>query len=299
MQNSILLKAKANGKINLYLDVLDKMENGYHNIESVMQSVSLCDTITLEISDIKGENIIEISSDSMQIPNDKGNLVYKACQGYIDYSKDVKDKQISGKKFDFKIEKNIPVGAGMAGGSSDCATSLKLMNEAFGFLSDKELLKIGVKIGADVCFCLTGGTSICRGIGEKITPLSPLKNVNLVCAIDNSSVSTPGAFKMLDEKYGCQCVPSADIRKMASAIENANLSQISASLYNKFEGVISEGNENIAIIKKIMTKNGALGALMSGSGPSVFGIFENENDQANAYKALKEAKIRAFLCKTI
>ena len=299
MQNNVKLKATANGKINLYLDVLDKMENGYHNIESVMQSVSLCDTITLEISDISGENIIEISSDTGSIPNDKANLVFKACQSYLNYIKEVKGNEFSGKKFSFTIEKNIPVGAGMAGGSADCATALKLMNEAFGYLSDDELLKIGVKIGADVCFCLTGGTSVCRGIGEKITPLSPLKDVCLVCAIDNSSVSTPQAFKLLDEKYGVSCTPSDDINKIISAISEHNLNKISASLYNKFENVIAENNKSVLLIKKILLENGALGALMSGSGPSVFGIFASESDQINAFKALKEQEIRAFLCKTI
>ena len=297
MQNK--LEILAPGKINLYLDVLDKMENGYHNIESVMQSVSLCDTVRLEISDFSDETVIEISSDSISLPNDKGNLVYKACQGYIDYVKNEKKHSISGKKFVFTIKKNIPIGAGMAGGSSDCAAALKLMNLAFGLLKDEELLKIGVKIGADVCFCLTGGTAICRGIGEKITPLSPLENVNLVCAIDNSSVSTPHAFKMLDEKYGEKCTPSGDFYAMTAAIGNGDLKEISASLYNKFEGVIAETNENVSLIKEILLKNGALGALMSGSGPSVFGIFETQDASLNAYNALKDKEIRAFLCKTI
>lgn len=295
----MMLEALAPAKINLYLDVLDKMENGYHNIESVMQSISLCDKVSLEISNIEGENLIEILSNSRAIPNDKGNLVYKAARGYIDTALESRGISILGKRLTFIIEKNIPIGAGMAGGSSDCAAALKLMNMAFGLFNESELLSIGVNIGADVCFCLTGGTAICRGIGEKITPIKPLKDVFLVSAIDNSSISTPQAFKLLDEIYGTDCLPSGNIEKMICAIEAENLKEIAASLYNKFEVPISSGNDNIPLIKNILIENGALGALMSGSGPSVFGIFESEKDALNAYKALKAKKINAFLCKTI
>ncbi len=293
------LEILAPGKINLYLDVLDKMENGYHNIESIMQSVSLCDKVSLEISDTECENIIEISTSSQNIPNDKSNLVYKACQKYIDYVAN-KGIRTTGKKFDFHIEKNIPVSAGMAGGSTDCAGALRLMNIAYdGVLNENELLHLGASIGADVGFCLTNGTCICRGIGDKITPIKKFDDVFMVCAIDNSNVSTPVAFKMLDEKYGTTPQPYGTIDSLVSAIERKNLKEVSSLLYNKFEGVIIPTNENVQLIKDTLLKNGALGALMSGSGPSVFGIFKSENDGINAYNALKEQKIRAFLCKTI
>lgn len=293
------LEILAYGKINLYLDVLDRMGNGYHNIESIMQSVSLCDKVSLEISDTDSESVIEISTDSDKIPNDKSNLVYKACAKFIDFVAN-KGIIIKNKNFTFSIEKNIPVSAGMAGGSADCAGALKLMNTAFGSpLSDSELLSLGAEIGADVGFCLTEGTCICRGIGDKITPISKLSDVYLVCAIDNSSVSTPVAFKMLDEKYGTNPPPSGNIAELVLAIENGDLSKISSLLFNKFESVIIPNNKNVQKIKDTLFENGALGSLMSGSGPSVFGIFENENDVLNAYKALKEQKIRAFLCKTI
>lgn len=299
MQNNMKLEILAYGKINLYLDVLNKMENGYHNIESVMQSVSLCDKLTLEISDTEGENIIEISSDTDKIPNDNTNLVYKACSRFIDFVAS-KNLKIEGKKFTFHIEKKIPISAGMAGGSSDCASALKLMNMAFDSpLNDNELLSLGASIGADVGFCLTGGTAICRGIGDKITKINSFSDVYLVCAIDNSSVSTPVAFKMLDDMYGTNPEPSASIDILVEAIEIKDLNKVSSSLFNKFENVIIPKNDGVKKIKNILLNNGALGALMSGSGPSVFGIFGNENDQINAYKALKEQKISAFLCKTI
>ena len=292
---SIALKAFAHGKINLYLDVLNRLPNGYHAIESVMQSVSLCDTVTLTVDEnCKDECEIEISSDSAVIPNDKSNIVYKCAKAFLDFNK------INSKKCSFVIEKNIPVAAGMAGGSSDGAAALKLLNESFGSpLSHKELCLLGSKIGADIPFCLTGGTCICKGVGEDITPIKDFSGVYLVCAIDSSSVSTPVAFSMLDEKYGTECTSSSDISLIVNAIENKDIGLTSSLLFNKFESVIIPKNGNVEKIKEIMKENGAEGALMSGSGPSVFGIFMDEISQKNAYSALKNCSINAFLCKTL
>lgn len=291
---SMIYKAEAYGKINLYLDVLDRMENGYHNIESVMQSVSLCDEITLEIDSCDSENSIEIVTSNGKIPNDKTNLVYKCAKKFFDYT------GISGKKCVFTIEKRIPVSAGMAGGSSDGATSMKLLNEACGnVLSHNELCKIGATVGADIPFCLTGGTCICEGIGDSITPLPSFKDVLLVSAIDYSSVSTPVAFSLLDEKYGTDCKSSQNIENIVEAVKHRDTPAVSALLYNKFESVIMPINENVQKIKSIMLANGAVGTLMSGSGPSVFGIFLDEISQNNALEALKNCSINAFLCKTV
>ncbi len=291
---SMIYKTNAYGKINLYLDVLDKMENGYHNIESVMQSVSLCDTVTLQIDSYIGENVIEIVTSSGTIPNDKSNLVYKCAKKFFDYT------GLSGKKCIFTIDKNIPVSAGMAGGSSDGAASLKLLNEACGnVLNYSELCKIGASVGADIPFCLTGGTCICKGIGDNITPLPRLKDIFLVSAIDCSSVSTPVAFSMLDEKYGTSCKSSQNINLMIDAVEKGDTALVASLLYNKFESVIMPTNENVQKIKSIMLENGAVGTLMSGSGPSVFGIFLDEISQNNALLALKNCSINAFLCKTV
>ena len=200
------LTKNAYGKINLYLDVLNKRPDGYHNVKSVMQSVSLCDKITLEISDTPKDNEISIISSDINLNCDKSNLIYKAWDKFFDAT------GIHGKKCTFTLEKNIPMAAGMAGGSSDCACALSLLNEAFNYpLNEYELTTLGSKIGADVAFCLKGGTCICEGIGEIITPLPDFKDVLLVSAIDNSSVSTPYAFSLLDEKYGTECNDSGDI----------------------------------------------------------------------------------------
>lgn len=292
---STTYKALAHGKINLHLDVLDRMENGYHNVESVMQSVSLCDAVTLEFDNAPSdENIIEIIVSSGKIPNDKSNLVYKCASKFFD------ETGIVGKRCIFTIEKNIPVAAGMAGGSSDGAVAMKLLNEACGSpLSQKELCKIGAKVGADIPFCLTAGTCICKGIGDDLTPIAPFKDVLIVSAIDSSSVSTPVAFSMLDEKYGTQCTPIGNISDIVSAIEAKNIPLVSSLLFNKFESVIIPSNPNVQRIKDIMMNSGAVGTLMSGSGPSVFGIFLDEISQKNAQETLKNCSINAFLCKTV
>ena len=294
LNKSTKYEALAPAKINLYLDVLSKMENGYHSIDSIMQSVSLFDKITLEISQADYGNEIEIVSSSEKIPNDKSNIVYRVADAIL------KESGKNGLRCLFTIEKNIPIAAGMAGGSSDGAAAMKLLNEALGNpFTHSQLCSMGAKIGADIPFCLTGGTAICQGIGEKITPIIPLSNVYVVCGIDSSNVSTPVAFKMLDDKFGTSCTPSMDINKMIDAIKSKDLNKIGALLYHKFESVIVPNNKAVAEIKAIMLNCGALGALMSGSGPSVFGIFNDEISQRNAFNQLKTRSIRAFLCKTI
>ena len=290
----MILTKNAYGKINLYLDVLNKREDGYHNVRSVMQSVSLCDKLTLEITDIQGDNKISIISSDTSLKCDKSILIYKAWDKFFEATK------IRGKKCAFTLEKNIPMAAGMAGGSSDCACALLLLNEAFGYpFSEGDLIKLGSKIGADVAFCIKGGTCICEGIGEIITPLNSFKDVLLVSAIDESSVSTPYAFSLLDEKYGTDCSDSGDICRVIDGIKSSDTKMVTEGLYNKFENVIIPKIENVQKIKDIMVNNGAIGALMSGSGPSVFGIFDTEKTQKIAFDALKNNGIKAFLCKTV
>ena len=289
MKYSILAPAK----INLFLDVLSKREDGYHEIKSVMQSVSIYDKISLEIQ--KSISIsIRLNGSNPSLKWDESNLVYKACALFLKVS------GIDGYSFDFYIEKNIPICAGMAGGSTDAAGVLLLLNQAFdNRFSIDELCAMGSKLGADVAFCIRGGTCLCEGVGEILTPLSPLDGMYLVCAIDSSSVSTPQAYSLLDERYGTDFHESADLGSFLTSVENKDLSSICSHLFNKFESVIAPLNENINRIKDLLVKNGALGALMSGSGPSVFGIFENEIDQKNALFALQKEKITAFSCKSL
>lgn len=293
MQNNDTYSKKAYGKINLYLDVLDKRKDGYHNIRSVMQTVSLCDTVTLTLKD-SVETDIEVSCTDTSIKCDKTNLVYKAAALFLE------NASAEAKKYCFNIEKNIPVSAGMAGGSADAAAALLLLNEAFGSpFTEEELCKMGSKIGADVPFCIKGGTCICEGIGERLTSLPTLSGVSIISAIDSSSVSTPSAFSLLDEKYGIECTDSSDIGKMTDAIVNKDLSGVCSALYNKFESIIINEHPGVTKIKNILISCGARGTLMSGSGPSVFGIFDDEASVKNALDTLIRSNIRANFCKTI
>lgn len=283
----------APAKINLYLDVLSKMENGYHNIKSVMQTISLFDEITLAVQK-SNSNKINIDGSRSKIAWDKTNLVYKACEIFLKQSK------LNGYTINLFVEKKIPISAGMAGGSTDAAGTLLLLNQAFGdIFTEKELCEMGATLGADVPFCIMGGTCLCEGVGERLTPLKCFSDKFLVCAIDQSSVSTPKAYQLLDEKYGTECTDSANIENLLACIENDDLKGVSSLLFNKFESVISPLLPNVDKIKSILAENGAIGTLMSGSGPSVFGIFETEEAQANAYFALLKEEISAFLCKTI
>lgn len=284
---------KAPAKINLFLDVLGKREDGYHEIRSVMQSVSLYDEISLEMlpcSDIK----IELSGSNKLIKWDESNLAYKACALLLSHLK------IGNAHIKIHIEKNIPIGAGMAGGSADASGTLILLNQALGFpLSTDELCELGSKLGADIPFCIKGGTCLCEGIGEVLTPITSFSGAYMLCAIDDSSISTPQAYKMLDEKYGDFSFERVDISPIMLAIEKNDVFGVASNLYNKFESVIIAQNPKINEIKDIMLKCGAIGTLMSGSGPSVFGIFPSEITQKNAFFALQSEKIQAFLCKSL
>ena len=265
MQNKTYTRT-AYAKINLYLDVLGKMANGYHEIESVMQSVSLSDEITLTVGEGDG---IEITSNSPYVPLNEKNLVHKAAVRFLSYLNENSPSQIESKRLSFHIEKNIPIEAGMAGGSTDCAAALYLLNEAFGYpLKDNELLSLGASLGADVAFCLTGGTAVCRGIGEKITPLESKASMSLVCAIGNTGVSTPYAFGLIDEKFGTSPEPHGKISKVADSLKSDDITALSASLFNRFEAVIEPINASVSEIKAEMIRCGAVGALMSGIGPS-------------------------------
>ena len=294
MLNKAKLQTRAQGKINFYLDVLNKREDGYHNIKSVMQTVSLCDTVTLEASENGDGIVIDITCSVPEIKCDSSNLVYRCAMAFF------RKCGITCGYFKFHIEKNIPIAAGMAGGSADGAATLSLLNEAYSNpLSIDEMCALGSAIGADIPFCIMKGTCICEGIGEKITRLPTLSGIDIVCAIDSSSVSTPRAFSMLDAKYGISCTYSRDITELLNAIKSRDVMGVCSNLYNKFEDVIVPENKNIELIKALLKENGALSALMSGSGPSVFGIFLNENDAEKAKSALLEKGIRAYKCKTM
>lgn len=273
-------RVKAYAKINLHLDVTEIRNDGYHNIQSVMQSVSLCDIVDIER--IEGDEII-IECDTQGVPLDERNIAYKAARRFFDRAGISSGAIIS-------IKKNIPMAAGLAGGSADGAAVLVGLNKLFdGALTDNEIYEIGASLGADVPFCISCGCCYTEGIGEKMTDITSLSSDTiLVIACGGEGVSTPMAYRMLDDKYnkfvdynakGC------DNLKESLAIGKDDFYK---DIFNIFEEPIASVRPAVGRAKEIMLGSKARTAMMSGSGPSVFGVFANVEDAEGAVVALKE-----------
>ena len=288
MENIFTKKAPA--KINLTLDVTGKLENGYHTLSMIMQSIDVCDELSFEKT--TDEQIIFTMNKELpdKIPSEK-NLVYKAA-------KLMKDTfEIKG-GFKIHLTKNIPAAAGLAGGSSDCAATLIGINELCEIgLDTEKLCEIGVKLGADVPFCIKKGTMLAEGIGEILTPLTPLQGVPVLLIKPDISISTPYVYKHLNLE---ELDYHPDNKAMISYIDKKSVKDIAASLSNVLETVTIPENPVIDELKHYLLENGAIGSLMSGSGPTTFGIFE---DMETAKKAYDKAKIDypgfdVVLCRT-
>lgn len=263
--NSIELKSRA--KINLSIDVLGKREDGYHLVEMIMQTIDLYDII--KIKEIKIDEI-KISSNSSDIPLNENNIVYKAVK-------------LLKEKFDVKngveifIEKNIPVAAGMAGGSCNAAAVLVGLNKLWNLnLSETKLQEIGLKLGADVPFCISGNAALAQGIGEELTYIKGLSKDTfiLVCKPD-LFVSTKEVYEGLDLQ---NIKNRPDNKFLIECLKEDNINLLAKNMVNVLETVTSKMHEEIKDIEKIMLENNALGAMMSGSGPTVFGLFDKEQD---------------------
>lgn len=279
------IKVHGYAKINLFLEVCEKRPDSYHNIDSVMQSVSLHDVVT-----IKKHDFIKLDN-NIGLPNDEHNLAFKAAKRFFEYTNINAGAEIY-------IEKNIPVSAGLAGGSTDAAAVLKGLNELYTTnLSVDELCQIGSKLGADVPFCIKCGTYITKGIGDVFTPCASLCDCSIVISKSGEGVSTPFAYNEIDNsRVGTEySYKSSD--DIANALKNKNLNLIAKEAYNSFEQVVYQIRPMVEKQKKILTDNGAILAMMSGSGPSVFGLFEDENDAQNALKELKKLGADAHICK--
>ena len=272
------LKIEAYAKINLGLDVVRRLENGYHEVKMVMQTVDIADTITLT----KTEEGITVTTDSGEIPADENNLVYKVAK-LLKETCDIKEGVA------IHLEKRIPVAAGMAGGSTDAAAVFKGMNELFALgLSQEELQKLGVKLGADIPYCIQGGTALAEGIGEKLTALPDAPNCFLLVAKPDINVSTKYVYENLNLP-GLKKHP--DIDGMVEAIKENDLEGVIARMDNVLASVTEEKYPIITEIKEFMEQNGAKKALMSGSGPTVFGIYDKEDAAVAASKKLAEKKL--------
>jgi len=265
---------KAYAKINLTLDVLDKHHSGYHNIESVMQQLYLHDSIELKIIDKE----IKINCNPKVCPNN-GNLAYKAANILI------KDYGIK-EGVEITIEKHIPIAAGLGGGSADAAATLRVMNNAFNLdLSKDELIKISKGIGMDVAFCLFGGTAYATGNGNELQKIEKIPKFYVVLAKPKFDISTKYAYKNLDyEKTGKQLKTV----KMLNAIKEKDINKIADNLHNDFEYSVCREYPIINEIKQKMIQNGVLNAVMSGSGPTVFGITEKKAVAENIRDSFKK-----------
>lgn len=260
------IKIDAYAKVNLSLDVLARREDGYHELSMIMQEISLKDIVTLkEIND--NNSNIEITCNKKEVPTDERNIVYKAFK--LMAKKYNIDKSIS-----IYIEKNIPISGGLAGGSTDAAAVLKGLNQLWNLeLTKEELMKIGVEIGADVPFCIMGGTALSEGIGEKLTKIAPFKDKLLLLVNPDIEVSTEYVYKNLDLK---NLEGRPDIKSIISFIEQDDIEELSKNMKNVLESVTIKKHPEIAKIKESLINFGALGSLMSGSGATVFGIFDSE-----------------------
>lgn len=267
MGDSLQLKAYA--KINLALDVLGKREDGYHEVRMIMQTVKLFDKLTFKVLD---EDTIRMTTNLGFLPVDEDNLVVKAIRL-------IKDTYHIEKGMEVDLFKCIPVAAGMAGGSTDCAAALVGASRLFGLNLDKEtLMELGVKLGADVPYCVMRGTALSEGIGEVLTPLSPIPSCHILVAKPGISVSTKYVYENLDAQ---QVLKHPDIDGMLDAISKGDLSGITTRMENVLETVTVTKYPIINEIKTEMLNGGAMNSLMSGSGPTVFGIFDDE-EKANA-----------------
>lgn len=272
------LEIKAYAKINLGLDVVRRLENGYHEVKMVMQTVGIYDVLTFE----KAAEGIVITTDSGELPTDESNLIYKAARL-------MKERYGVAGGVRIHLQKNIPIAAGMAGGSTDAAATLKGMMELFGLgVSPQELMEIGVKIGADVPYCVMGGTALAEGIGEKLTALTPAPECIVLVAKPDINVSTKFVYEHLD---AAGVAKHPDIDGMVEAIARGSLQGILDRMENVLESVTIPAHPIINTIKSRMKELGAANSLMSGSGPTVFGIFTDKKQAENAYEQIKKEQL--------
>lgn len=283
------ISVNAYAKINLFLDIESIQENGYHNIISYMQSVSLHDTVSVELIDDISKKI-SVTCDNDVIPCNESNLCYKAAAGFPSFTVG---------KLQIHITKRIPVCAGLAGGSADAAATLVALNQLFGNpYSMEELKGLGKTLGADVPFCIELGSCIATGVGEILSPTVSMPRYPILIAKHGEGMSTPQAYRELDVKFNKfkNYHPNTDRLKLLTGNKCPSIEVYSLGLFNIFEEVVEPHRPYVTTIKKIMNDNGAVASMMSGSGTSVFGIFKSEFDATSVQKILNSLGIESHLC---
>ncbi len=280
------MKVKAAAKINLMLDILKKLDNGYHSLFMIMQSVDLYDTVTVERNSI---NEIIIKCDNESVPCNEKNIAHKCAKAFFDCC-NIADRGVT-----IEIEKNIPMAAGVAGGSADGAAVLYCLNKIYETkLTDRELAVIGNKVGADIPFSLTGGTAVTLGTGNVIAPVTDLPECYIVLAKPEQDVSTPEAYAEFD---ALTRVRHLDRVSMIEAVSNGDYKKICSLCGNVFEQAVEVPKR--PHIKGVMRKCGADACCMSGSGPTVFGIFSNKEKAENCFEKLNRKYKNVYLCEPV
>lgn len=278
-------KVAAFGKLNLMLDIVGINSGGYHELETVMQSVSLFDTLDMQINNT-GEN--KIICEKAGFPCDSSNLIWKAVAAFEHYT-GLKTGGITA-----SVDKQLPSMAGMAGGSADCAATLCALDAMFDTkLKKVQLCEIGVGLGADVPFCIVGGTQLCRGVGEIMTALS-MPRCAFVVVKPDLSISTPAAFKKYDS---LKSVPKCDTKAFVSRLNKGDIKGMCGKMFNALEFAANE--EEIETAKKMLLDAGALGALMTGSGSAVFGVFDHPQKAKAALEKIKNDYPQAWICNPV
>lgn len=278
--------ARSYAKINLTLDVLGRRADGYHDVEMIMQTVSLFDLIIID----KTYSNIVVNTNLKYLPNNDKNIAYKAAKLFLEKTGARGGVQIM-------IHKNIPVAAGLAGGSGNGAAVLCAMNKLFNAdFSVEELCEMGAQLGADVPYCIVGGTQLASGIGEVLKPLPDMKKSTILIVKPPINVSTGTVYEQIDN---APIETRPDTEKIIGALTDGDIKTVAENMCNVMESVTETMYPVIGGIKKKMLLNGASGAVMSGSGPSVFGIFEDENKAKLSHDSFAHQYRDVFLVKTL
>ncbi len=279
---------KAFAKLNLHLGIHGLRPDGYHELETVFQAIDLCDLVSLSLHNRGG---ISLRCNLPYLPRDGRNLAVKAAEAFF------RAAELENPGLNINIRKVIPVGAGMAGGSTDAACVLKLLNRAFGKpLSDKVLAEVALTLGADVPFCLRGGTALAAGVGEKLRPLPPMPDCYLVVCKPRFSVSTKDAFALYDQQPAPR-VPHSEA--LLAGLERGDLKAVAGALYNGLEEPVGGMRPLIFTLRNALMDQGALGARMTGSGSAVFGVFDDLRQANAAIGVLGRLCPNVYLCKPL
>lgn len=280
-----IIKEKAYAKVNLSLDVINRRANGYHEVEMIMQQITLHDTVTIH----KTSGGITIKSDSVYIPDNHKNIAYKIA-------KDVLNRFNIKSGIHIEIEKRIPVAAGLAGGSADAAAVIKGLNKLFDLkMTKEEMKKYSLKHGADIPFCVEGGAAVARGIGEDLEKIVGLKKAWMVLYKPSIGISTQEIYQNLDIN---KIKKHPDTKLLLEALASGKYRILAKNMYNVLEEVTVKKYPLINDIRRKMKEYGAIGTMMSGSGPTVFGIFKNYKSAELAYKKLYKKNKQVFLVMT-